>query len=167
MADGDAAIVHVRRSTLYLALATRQDVTYSHSMQHPGLIGLLIQKARCICLTNTWVSTPGCPMPSLSRSVACFYVASRQIIWLCCCLRSTSPRWFLGLISQKSHESSSQHCILNNQGSHTQKADTIQQHMHWKALKRLEQIVGTCCRLEHDDSSVKHPIPWVQQGHQE
>lgn len=33
------------------------------------------------------------------------------------------------------------------------KVDTILQDMHWKALKRLEQIVGTRRRLEHDDST--------------
>ena len=36
------------------------------------------------------------------------------------------------------------------------KADDLLQDMHWKALKRLEQIVGTRRRLEHDDSSGKH-----------
>ena len=30
--------------------------------------------------------------------------------------------------------------------------DRLLQDMHWKALRRLEQIVGTRCRLEHDGS---------------
>lgn len=48
---------------------------------------------------------------------------------------------------------------LKQLGIPPSKVDTILQDMHWKArkaLKRLEQIVGTRRRLEHDDNSGKH-----------
>ena len=45
---------------------------------------------------------------------------------------------------------------LKQLGISHSKADDLLQDMHWKALKRLEQIVGTRRRLEHDDSSGMH-----------
>ena len=45
---------------------------------------------------------------------------------------------------------------LKQLGIPPSKVDTILQDMHWKALKRLEQITGTRRRLEHDDNSGKH-----------
>ena len=45
---------------------------------------------------------------------------------------------------------------LKQLGISHSKADDLLQDMHWKALKRLEQTVGTRRRLEHDDSSGMH-----------
>ena len=41
---------------------------------------------------------------------------------------------------------------LKRLGVSQSKVDSLLQDMHWKVLRRLEQIVGTRRRLEHDSS---------------
>ena len=43
------------------------------------------------------------------------------------------------------------------------KSDSLMQDMHWKALRRLEQIVGTRRRLEHDSNQGIQRMPFANK----
>lgn len=45
---------------------------------------------------------------------------------------------------------------LEQRGIQNSKGDELLQDSHWKALKRLEEIVRIRRKLEHDDISGKH-----------